>query len=168
MKNFLFLILLLAGCDKEFVEPPMTANERFYCEIDGKIFSPRNNGDLFDSILYTEYFPEPKAISIHAINKISGSSEKSIVIWNRFSKNNMSTQKVIIDNINSNASFNNGLSGTPKKRDYYRAINGNINYTLVDTVNRKVSGTFEFDAKSDLDSTKLIKIRNNPATNHRP
>lgn len=159
MKNFLFLILLLAGCDKEFVEPPMTTNERFYCEIDGKIFRPRNNGDIFNSVLYTDYFLSPKGIAIYAFNAISGSSEKSVILFNSFPNNKLVIQKINFDGKNAHASFNNGYIGKLSKSDYYKSINGFVNYSIIDTLNRKISGTFEFDAKSVLDTTKIIKIR---------
>jgi hypothetical protein len=156
MKNTILALFLLIGCNKEFVEPAKTTNERFYCEIDGKIFRPRNNGDIFDSVLYTDFNPNNYRIWIIAINKLQ--SGNTITLAHNF-ENDKGIGVFSISNSDTDANFLKANS------EQFIAKGGFIEITKLDTVSRKISGRFEFDAESKDNSNRISEIRNGEFNN---
>jgi len=158
MKNIIVLILIAVGCRTSNVEPaPPTDNERFYCEIDGERYRPNNKGDIFNEVLIADWYKSKGTFTISAYNSVSS---KDILLFVNLKGYNLSVQSHKIDTINVKGFYSAGYLPSIRKYDDFTGINGIINITKVDTIKKKVSGKFEFDAQSRLDKTKKVKIRN--------
>ncbi len=162
MKNIIVLILLAVGCRTSNVEPaPPTDNEKFYCEVDGERYRPNNKGDIFNEVLIADWYKSKGTFTVSAYNSVN---YKDILMYVNLKGKNLSVNKHLIDTVNVRASYYGGYTqqnGISTKSGYFAIINsGLIEITKVDTLKKKVSGKFEFDAQSRLDKTKIVKIRN--------
>ena len=167
MKQIFFIILIFGGCKGSNVEPsPPTDNERFYCEIDGERYRPNSNGDIFNEVLIADWYKLKGTFTVSAYNS---KTYKDVLLYINLKGKKLEVKKYVIDSLYTNASYYGGyikVNGNSVKEGYNSINNiGFINITKVDTLTKKVSGKFEFDAKSEIDKTKIAKIRNGQFNN---
>jgi len=167
MKQILFIILIFGGCKGSNVEPsPPTDNERFYCEIDGERYRPNSNGDIFNEVLIADWYKLKGTFTVSAYNS---KTYKDVLLYINLKGKKLEVKKYVIDSLYTNASYYGGyirVNGNSVKEGYNSINNiGFINITKVDTLTKKVSGKFEFDTKSEIDKTKIAKIRNGQFNN---
>lgn len=167
MKHSILLLFLLWGCNigkTTYVEPAPTNNERFYCEIDGERFRPNSNGDIFNEVLIADWYKSQGTFTVSAYNS---KNYKDVLLYINLKGKNLIPQKHIMDSLTVNASYSSGyvkVNGNPINENW-TSTTGFIEITKVDTLYKKVSGKFEFDARSELDKTKNVKIRNGQFNN---
>lgn len=142
-KVLLIFLVLFLGCNRKNNPQP---NEKFYCQVDGKAFRTDSNGDVFNSPLYAEWNTKGW-FSLYADNF---KEKKSLTLIAKLSNNEVelleySTQK---GNFSSNYYGDYIIVNGNSVKESFAGFEGKLIITKYDKVAKKVSGTFEFTAKS--------------------
>jgi hypothetical protein len=150
---FLLAALLFTAC-----EPGPKPNEPFYCKIDGKKFRPDNGGDTFLEPLLAERDGENNNFYIIVIGK----NGRGLSFGRKFPSLKEFTPKRydVNDEFRANHSGDYVITNGRNNREEFEAFenSGYIEFTKVDTVSQRVSGTFEFKVKSKL-TGKVIDVK---------
>jgi hypothetical protein len=162
MKNLIIVLSVLSltsACNKEVEELPPASQSganTFGAKVDGKFWVPKGVG-LFNDILYAHFVPG-RDLYIEAKNLASSPNETEFLF---FIKGVTATGTYLL---NANST---GFPSTAVSYAYYVKRNitpenewitnsqytGSVTITALDTINRFVSGTFQFNA---------INMYNNP------
>lgn len=165
----IFLLILLTGCKKE--ENPVnnggnssgttqTGAGTMSCKIDGQNFSSTTMPGAPVPGAYAQYVVQGSVTSVGIVGmQISGSSTTLINIF-LLGVNSTGEYKLGTAGVNGSVGYA-VLSYQPGK-SYTTTYNGQINGKIVilkfDVANKIISGTFEFQAKENENSTELKVI----------
>ena len=166
ISNILLVLLFSGSCrDKE---PAPTETERFYCEIDGERYRTNNRGDIFNEVLIADWYKTNSSFTLSAYNSVT---YKDHLLYIKLEKNKLEPKYYKVDSLTVNASYFGGyikINGRSVEEDFRSIVNsGFIEITKVDTLSRRVSGKFEYDVRSNINTSKIVKIRKGQFNNLR-
>jgi hypothetical protein len=154
MKNltYLFVIITLTvsqlSCQLFETKPK---NEKFYCKVGGKKFRPDNGGDIFFEPLLFQLNQTSGRFNMTAMNSETGEDNIAVVFSIPIKNNILEARKYELSQegkgyCNKGYTTNGGVSVKHGYETY--PSSGYIIFSKVDTLKKRVSGTFHFKAKS--------------------
>lgn len=154
MKNLNYLILAIVlftfqlSCQIFDAKPK---NEKFYCKIGGKKFRPDNGGDIFLEPLLLHLDKDNNRFNMNVVNTGNGDNNMTILFSIPTKNDILKSTKYELTQEGKGFCSKGYISigGSNQKHGYEAYHNsGYIEFTKVDTLKRRVSGTFAFRAKS--------------------
>jgi hypothetical protein len=144
---------------------PKPESEKFYCKIDGKAYRPTRKGSYSLSYLEITSGLNTKNNFFYISTARTTRNENSewVSMSLKFENLNDFKLKKYLMNNEFKGQFTGRLNKFDVKKieEKFTSLNssGFIEFTKIDTVGKKISGVFEFKAKSTY-SDKVIKITN--------
>jgi hypothetical protein len=153
MKNLktVTLILLVSSFSSCQLFGPKPESEEFYCKIGGEKFRPDNGGDVFFEALLLQLDQTNNRFNITALNSEDGDKKMDVLLSVPTKNKVLKVGRYAITQEGSGFCSKGYISinGSNKNHDYKAyPSSGYIEFTKVDTLKRRVSGTFAFKAKS--------------------
>jgi hypothetical protein len=157
--NYLIVVIVLFGSQLSCqIFDPKPKSEEFYCKIGGKKFRPDNGGDMFFEALLLQLDRDNKRFNITAIKSGNG-DERMSVLFSIPTKNKVLEERKYEITQEGKAYCSKGyisVGGSNKNHDYDAFLSsGYIIFSKVDTLKRRVSGTFAFKAKSNYTNDEI-------------
>jgi hypothetical protein len=156
---FIVLIMLFSFQLSCQLFEPKPKSEEFYCKIDGKKFRPDNGGDMFFEPLLFDLNRDINRFDMTIMNSEHGDNNMAVLI-SIPTKNNILQERRYEITEEGKAYCSKGYIsvGGANLNHGYEAYTGSgyIVFSKVDTLKRRVSGTFAFRPKAN---TQMMKLR---------